>query len=57
MPLEVEKKRLRVMPDHRMGHAHHGLVLLGRYVCKARQPECWRCGVRAQCAFKGKTTA
>jgi len=55
--LEVEKKLLRVTPAHWLQHAHHWLILLGRYVCKARKPECWRCVVRDQCAFKGKTTA
>ena len=55
--LEVEKKLLRVTQAHWMQHAHHWLILLGRYVCKARKPECWRCVVRDQCAFKGKTTA
>ncbi len=56
-PLEVEKKLLRVTPARWMRHAHHWLILLGRYVCKARKPECWRCVVRDQCAFKGKSTA
>ena len=35
--------------------AHHLLILHGRYVCKARKPECWRCVVRDLCAFKPKT--
>ena len=56
-PLEVEKKLERVTPEARKQHAHHWLILHGRYVCKARKPECWRCVVREVCAFKGKTTA
>jgi len=56
-PLAVEKKLEKVTPKHWMRHAHHWLILLGRYVCKARKPECWRCVVRDVCAFKGKTTA
>ena len=56
-PLEVEKKLERVTPEERKRHAHHWLILHGRYVCKARKPECWHCVVRDVCAFKGKTTA
>jgi len=56
-PLEVEKKLLKVTPEKYMRHAHHWLILLGRYVCKARKPECERCGVRDLCAYKAKTTA
>lgn len=55
-PLAVEKKLEKVTPDHWKGHAHHWLILLGRYVCKARKPECFKCVVRDVCAFKGKTT-
>ncbi len=35
-------------------HAHHWLILLGRYICKARTPECWHCPVVAECAYKAK---
>ncbi len=56
-PLEVEKKLEKVTPAHWKLHAHHWLILLGRYVCKARKPECYRCVVHGVCAFKGKTTA
>ncbi len=56
-PLAVEQKLEKGTPDHWKQHAHHWLILLGRYVCKARKPECWRCVVRDVCAFKGKTTA
>ncbi|MCX8146769.1 MAG: hypothetical protein N3C59_10620, partial [Azovibrio sp.] len=33
-------------------HAHHWLILHGRYVCKARKPECWRCAVREVCDYQ-----
>ena len=56
-PLEVEKKLEKVTPEARKRHAHHWLILHGRYVCKARKPECWHCVVRDVCAFKAKTTA
>ncbi len=52
---EVEKKLLRVTPDEFRKDAHHWLILLGRYVCKARKPECGRCVVVDLCCFKGKT--
>ncbi len=55
--LAVEKGlEKRVPQPFRLG-AHHWLILHGRYVCKARRPECWRCGVRDLCAFKPKTPA
>jgi endonuclease-3 len=53
----VEERLLRVVPDRYRQHAHHWLILLGRYTCKARSPECWRCLVRAECAFRPKTAA
>ena len=52
--LEVEKKLLRVTPAAYKKDAHHWLILHGRYVCKARKPECGRCVVIDLCAFKGK---
>ncbi|MEK9672057.1 MAG: endonuclease III [Rhodospirillaceae bacterium] len=55
-PLAVEKKLLKVTPGAYMRHAHHWLILLGRYVCKARRPECIKCSVSDLCRFKGKTT-
>ncbi len=55
-PLEVEKKLLRVVPKERKMHAHHWLILHGRYVCKARKPDCPACVVRDLCAYKAKTT-
>ena len=56
-PLAVEKKLEKVTPeDFRLG-AHHWLILHGRYVCKARTPECWRCAVAEFCRYKPKTEA
>ncbi|MGN6376207.1 MAG: endonuclease III [Sphingomonas sp.] len=56
-PLAVEQKLEKVVPQPFRLHAHHWLILHGRYVCKARRPECWRCIVRDLCAFKPKTPA
>ena len=56
-PLEVEAKLEKVIPPQFRLHAHHWLILHGRYVCKARKPECWRCEVADLCAFKPKTPA
>jgi endonuclease-3 len=52
---DVEQKLLRVTPDEFKKDAHHWLILHGRYVCKARKPECSRCVVIDLCSFKGKT--
>ena len=54
-PLAVEQKLLRVTPAEFAKDAHHWLILHGRYVCKARKPECARCVVADLCRFKGKT--
>ncbi|MDY0330313.1 MAG: endonuclease III [Thiomonas sp.] len=56
-PLEVETQLEKVIPPRFRHHAHHWLILHGRYVCKARKPECWRCGVADLCAFQPKTPA
>ncbi|WP_084583389.1 endonuclease III [Sphingomonas azotifigens] len=56
-PLAVELKLERTVPQPFRLHAHHWLILHGRYVCKARTPECWRCPVADLCAFKPKTPA
>ena len=56
-PLAVELKLEKVTPAPFRRHAHHWLILHGRYVCKARRPECWRCVVVDLCAFKPKTPA
>ena len=54
---QVEKKLERVVPDAYKRHAHHWLILHGRYVCKARKPDCPACIVSDVCRFKGKTLA
>ena len=54
-PLAVELKLDKATPQPFRLHAHHWLILHGRYVCKARRPECWRCVVADLCAFKPKT--
>jgi endonuclease-3 len=56
-PIEVELKLLKAVPKHYALHAHHWLILHGRYVCKARKPECWRCPIADICRFKPKTPA
>jgi endonuclease-3 len=56
-PLAVELKLEKVVPARYRRHAHHWLILHGRYVCKARVPECWRCVVADLCAFRPKTRA
>jgi endonuclease-3 len=56
-PLEVELKLEKITPAPFMPHAHHWLILHGRYICKARTPECWRCPVIDLCAYKPKTPA
>lgn len=54
-PLEVEETLIRVVPDRWKLHAHHWLILHGRYVCKARLPSCQLCAVRDLCVFEQKT--
>ena len=56
-PLAVERKLDKATPQPFRRHAHHWLILHGRYICKARTPECWRCSVVDLCAFKPKTVA
>ena len=56
-PLAVELKLEKVTPAAFRAHAHHWLILHGRYTCKARTPECWRCPVVDLCAYKPKTPA
>jgi endonuclease-3 len=56
-PLEVELKLERAVPADYKLHAHHWLILHGRYTCKARVPECPACVVNDLCAFKSKTVA
>ena len=54
-PFDVEEKLLEVVPDEFKRHAHHWLILHGRYVCKARRPECPSCIIRDLCLFEAKT--
>ena len=53
--LEVESKLEKVTPEIFLVNAHQWLILHGRYICKARVPECWRCPVIDLCAYKPKT--
>jgi endonuclease-3 len=54
-PREVEDGLLRRIPPERLRDSHHWLILHGRYVCKARRPECWRCVAKAPCRYRDKT--
>lgn len=56
-PLAVELELDRVVPKEYLLHAHHWLILHGRYICKARKPECPRCPIADLCLFEPKTTA
>ena len=56
-PLAVELKLMKATPAPFLRHAHMWLILHGRYICKARKPECWRCPVEDLCPFKPKTPA
>ena len=53
-PEQVEAKLEKRVPEPFRLHAHHWLILHGRYVCKARTPECWRCKVQDLCSYKNK---
>jgi endonuclease-3 len=53
-PLAVEMKLMDVVPKKHMRHAHHYLILHGRYTCVAQKPLCWKCPVYGQCGFKDK---
>lgn len=53
-PEKVEARLEKVVPGPFRRHAHHWLILPGRYTCKARTPECWRCPVNRLCAFRPK---
>jgi len=56
-PREVEDGLLRLIPPEFRLHAHHWLILHGRYICKARRPECPRCPIRRWCEYPHKTPA
>lgn len=55
--VEVEHKLLQYVPKHYQLNAHHWLILHGRYICKARKPECWHCSIETLCEFRDKTPA
>jgi endonuclease-3 len=54
-PDEVEQGLLKIIPPEYLRHAHHWLILHGRYVCKARRPECERCIIADLCKWPDKT--
>jgi endonuclease III len=56
-PREVEDELIRVVPERFLRHAHHWLILHGRYVCKARKPLCGSCVLNDVCPFEPKTVA
>jgi endonuclease-3 len=56
-PRAVEDRLLAVTPGEFRPHAHHWLILLGRYVCKARRPDCPHCPVRRWCGYEAKVSA
>jgi len=56
-PDAVEQQLLKRVPPRFLVDAHHWLILHGRYVCQARKPLCWQCGVSAYCDFTDKTPA
>ena len=53
-PLATEKTLVRYIPEHLLPKAHHWLILHGRYVCKARKPECMDCIIKDLCKSYGK---
>jgi len=55
-PDEVEDQLMRIIPDHYLYHAHHWLILHGRYCCKARKPECAACVIADICKAAEKTS-
>lgn len=55
-PDAVEQDLLKAVPAEYRQDCHHWIILHGRYTCKARTPECWRCPVRDLCRYKPKTT-
>ncbi len=56
-PLQVEQALLERVPPAYLEHAHHWLILHGRYVCQARKPRCWDCAVARVCDFRDKSPA
>jgi len=53
-PDEVERRLVKFVPDEFKQHAHHWLILHGRYVCVARKPDCGACGLRDLCEYRQK---
>jgi endonuclease-3 len=53
-PLDAELQLLKVFPEDKLNIAHHWLILHGRYLCKARRPECERCGITSICKYFAK---
>ena len=53
-PEQVEARLEKIVPQPFRRHAHHWLILHGRYTCKARLPECWRCPVTHLCGYRNK---
>lgn len=53
-PLQTEKTLVKNIPDELIGKAHHWLILHGRYVCKARKPDCLNCGLTGVCRYYNK---
>jgi endonuclease-3 len=56
-PRQVEERLLQCVPAKYLPHAHHWLILHGRYICRAREPRCGQCPVVADCAYPRKTAA
>ena len=54
-PMDTETQLLKVVPPEYGVPAHHWLILHGRYLCKARKPECWRCPIAKPCRFDDKS--
>jgi len=54
---EVEERLMKTVPEEFRLHAHHWLILHGRYVCVARKPKCWQCAIAKWCEFSPKTPA
>lgn len=53
-PLQAELQLLKIFPKEKLNVAHHWLILHGRYLCKARRPECERCGITSICKYFAK---
>jgi endonuclease-3 len=56
-PLEVEQGLMQAVPRRFIQHAHHWLILHGRYICKARKPRCHLCPIEQECEWPEKPTA